>query len=105
MYLLNERSAESETKGVDATVTVDGLKATMRNLSVMTNRSRRMRDDVGAVVACATVCHWQCARLCCIVVVVASARWHQVATVHNCTSGCTSALNGNSALCGYSVMR
>ena len=32
------------------TVTVDGLDQIPRNLSVMTGRSRRLRDDVGALV-------------------------------------------------------
>ena len=57
-------------------VTEMRLDLTLRNLSVMTGRTRGTRNDVGSVVACSR---------CCSVAVVASARWHQVVTVHQCT--------------------
>ena len=57
-------------------VTEMRLDLTLRNLSVMTGRTRGTRNDVGSVVVYSR---------CCSVAVVASARWHQVVTVHQCT--------------------
>ena len=57
-------------------VTEMSLDLTLRNLSVMTGRTRGTRNDVGSVVVCSR---------CCSVAVVASARWHQVVAVHQCT--------------------